>query len=86
MRLEIDAAVFDVARVDMEVEAVLPGVAAPVRRTNLRFDKNTLSQTLSMVVPDDQAATFQGIETFRRVGEVDSSDRSRRSKVSSTAS
>lgn len=72
IRVEIDdPAVFDVARVGVDVEAWMPGAAAPLRRANLQFTKDALSQPFSVVVPDDQRPIFKGRETFRRTGEPD---------------
>lgn len=72
VRLEIDdPAVLDVARVGVDVEAWLPGGAALLRKANLQFSKEALSQVFSVVVPDDQRPIFRGRETFRRTGEPD---------------
>jgi hypothetical protein len=72
VRLEIDdPAVLDVARVDMDIEALLPGDASPLRKNTFRFTKEGLSHVFTVIVPDGKTATFRGAETFRRVGEMD---------------
>jgi hypothetical protein len=72
VRLEIDdPAVFDTARVDMDVEALLAGDSAPMRKTTFRFSKEAPSQVFTVIVPDGKLAKFRGTETFRRVGELD---------------
>jgi len=72
VRLEIDdPGVFEVARVGADVEAWLPGSPNPLRRANLQFTKEALSQSFTVVVPDDQRPIFKGRETFRRTGEPD---------------
>lgn len=72
VRLEIDdPAVFDVARVDMDIEAVLAGETAPFRTNHVQFSKDLTAVPFTVIVPDDKIATFRGKETFRRVGEAD---------------
>ena len=72
VRVEIDdPAIFDAARVSMDIEASLAGAPAPLRRANLPFTKDALSQSFSVVVPDGARAVFKGKETFRRTGEPD---------------
>jgi hypothetical protein len=72
LRVEIDdPTVFDVSRVDLDLEAWLAGSTTPLRKVTLPFSKDASSQLLSVVVPDGQAATFKGKETFRRTGEPD---------------
>lgn len=73
LRLEVDdPAVFDVpARVEMEVEAWLPGDVEPFRRAHFDFGKDAMSRELSVVVPEGRAPVFRGRETFRRQGEPD---------------
>lgn len=72
VRAEIDdPAIFDVARVGVDMEAWLPGESAPLRTGNLQFTKETLSQPFAVVVPDGQSIVFKAKETFRRTGEAD---------------
>jgi hypothetical protein len=72
VRLEIDdPAVFDLARVGLELEAWLPGATAPLRRESLTFSKEAPAQSVLVVVPDDQRPQWKGQEVFRRAGELD---------------
>jgi len=73
VRVEIDdPAIFETARVSMDIEAGLVGSAAPpLRKANLQFSKEALSQSFPVVIPDGAKAAFKGKETFRRTGEPD---------------
>jgi hypothetical protein len=73
MRVEIDdPAVFEgPTRVEMEIEAWIPGDAAPLRRSTFHFTKEVPAGVFTVIVPEGQTPTFQGRETFRRLGEPD---------------
>lgn len=72
VRLEIDdPAVFDVARVDVEVQAVLPDAAQPLRSALLPMTREAPTQAFVVIVPDNRRPAFHLRELFRRTGEPD---------------
>jgi hypothetical protein len=73
VRLELDdpAILEQVDRVDVDVEALLPGQVVPFRRLHAELGDASTAQVVSVVVPEGSQVRFRGREIFRQAGEPD---------------